>query len=117
MRAGEFLELVLNLPEVTEREAFSDLSGFRLRDKGFCYLNDEDVVLPKAPQEEQAALIAEKPTTYSPSWASGRLAWVEVKLATVDPEEVAELVTEAWRLSAPERLAEALCSWAACPMT
>jgi hypothetical protein len=34
MRAGEFLELVLNLPEVTEREAFSDLTGLRFRDKG-----------------------------------------------------------------------------------
>ncbi|TDB95699.1 MmcQ/YjbR family DNA-binding protein [Actinomadura sp. 7K534] len=109
MRAEEFLELALNLPEVTEGEAFSDLTGFRVHDKGFCYLNeDEDVVLLKATQKEQPALIAQDPATYSPSWASGRFAWVEVKPATVDPEEVAELVTEAWRLSAPKRLAEAL---------
>ncbi|TDB94151.1 MmcQ/YjbR family DNA-binding protein [Actinomadura sp. 7K534] len=109
MRAEEFLELVLSLPEVTEREAFSDLTGFRVRDKGFCYLNEDDhVVLLKATREEQAALIAEDPATYSPSWASGRFAWVAVKLATVAPEELAELVTEAWRLSAPKRLAKAL---------
>jgi len=109
MRAEQFLDLVLDLPEVTEREAFSNLTGFRVRGKGFCYLNeDEHVAILKATREEQAALIAEDPATYSPSWASGRFAWVEVKLATADPEEVAELVTEAWRLSAPKRLADTL---------
>ncbi|WP_200842041.1 MmcQ/YjbR family DNA-binding protein [Actinomadura sp. K4S16] len=106
MRPEEFLHMVLDLPEVTEREAFSNLTGFRVRDKGFCYFNeDEGFVLLKATREEQAALVADDPGTFSPSWASGRFAWVEVKLASVDPEEMRELVTEAWRLSAPKRLA------------
>lgn len=109
MRADEFLQMVLALPEVTEREAWSDLTGFRVRDKGFCYLNEaEGFVMLKATREEQAALIAEDPETYSPSWASGRFAWLNVNLATVDPEELSELVTEAWRLSAPKRLADTL---------
>ncbi|GGP98957.1 hypothetical protein BKA00_005747 [Actinomadura coerulea] len=109
MRPEEFLRTVLALPEVTEREAFSDLTGFRVRGKGFCYLNEsEGFVLLKATREEQAALIAEDPGTFAPSWASGRFAWVEIKLATVEPEELRELVTEAWRLSAPKRLAAAL---------
>ncbi|MFB9192660.1 MmcQ/YjbR family DNA-binding protein [Actinomadura verrucosospora] len=109
MRAEEFLRTVLALPEVTEREAFSDLTGFRVRGKGFCYLNENDgFVLLKATREEQAALVAEAPGTFAPSWASGRFGWVEVKLATVDPEELRELVTEAWRLSAPKRLAATL---------
>lgn len=101
--------MVLGLPEVTEREAFSNLTGFRVRGKGFCYLNeDEGFVLLKATREEQDALVAEDPGTFSPSWASGRFAWVEIRLATVDPEELNELVTEAWRLSAPKRLAASL---------
>ncbi|MEV3921193.1 MmcQ/YjbR family DNA-binding protein [Actinomadura coerulea] len=109
MRPEEFLRTVLALPEVTEREAFSDLTGFRVRGKGFCYLNEsEGFVLLKATREEQAALIAEDPATFAPSWASGRFAWVEIKLATVEPGELRELVTEAWRLSAPKRLAAAL---------
>ena len=109
MRVEEFLHVVLGLPEVTEREAFSDLTGFRVRDKGFCYLNEAaGVVLLKATRQEQAALIATDPDTFSPSWASGRFAWLEIKLANVDPDEVTELVTEAWRLSAPKRLANTL---------
>ncbi|NDU71783.1 MmcQ/YjbR family DNA-binding protein [Actinomadura sp. DSM 109109] len=109
MGAEGFLQMVLGLPEVTEREAFSGLTGFRVRDKGFCYLNEgEGFVLLKATRDEQAALIADDPGTFSPSWASGRFAWVKVRLATVDPGELAELVTEAWRLSAPKRLAATL---------
>lgn len=109
MRAEEFLHVVLGLPEVTEREAFSNMTGFRVCDKGFCYLDEgEGIVMLKATREEQVALVAEDPATFSPSWAGGRFAWVQVKLATVDPEELAELVTEAWRLSAPKRLTNAL---------
>ncbi|RFS87347.1 MmcQ/YjbR family DNA-binding protein [Actinomadura spongiicola] len=109
MRVEEFLQVVLGLPEVTEREAFSDHTGFRVRDKGFCYLNEaEGIVMLKATREEQAALVAEDPDTFSPSWAGGRFAWVAIKLANVEPEELTELVTEGWRLSAPKRLAASL---------
>ncbi|WP_242902228.1 MmcQ/YjbR family DNA-binding protein [Actinomadura terrae] len=110
MNVEEFLKAVLALPEVTERDAFGGMTGFRVRDKGFCYLNEpEGTVLLKATREEQAALIAEAPETFTPSWASGgRFAWLEVTLATVDPEELRDLVTEAWRLSAPKRLAKTL---------
>lgn len=98
--------MVLGLPEVTERESFGNMTGFRVRDKGFCYLDEaERVVLLKATREEQVALVAEAPDTFAPSWASGRFGWVKIKLASVDPGELNELVTEAWRLTAPKRLA------------
>ena len=97
--------MVLGLPEVTERESYGNMTGFRVRDKGFCYFDEaEGVVMLKATREEQVALIAEDPDTFAPSWAGGRFAWVKVKLATVDPGELNELVTEAWRLTAPKRL-------------
>ncbi|MUN39143.1 MmcQ/YjbR family DNA-binding protein [Actinomadura litoris] len=109
MNVEEFLKAVLALPEVTERDAFGGMTGFRVRGKGFCYLNEPDgTVLLKATREEQAALVAEDPETFTPSWASGRFAWLEVDLATVDPDELQELVTEAWRLSAPKRLTKTL---------
>ncbi|SNR42573.1 YjbR protein [Actinomadura mexicana] len=100
--------MVLGLPEVTERESYGNMTGFRVRDKGFGYFDEaEGVVMLKATREEQAALITEDPETFAPSWAGGRFAWVKVRLATVDPGELNELVTEAWRLSAPKRLAAA----------
>ena len=33
--------------------------------------------------------------------------WVGVRIQTVDPDELRELVTEAWRLTAPKRLVQA----------
>ncbi|SFQ41467.1 hypothetical protein SAMN04489713_13122 [Actinomadura madurae] len=110
MSVDEFLSIVLGLPEVTRNDGHPELTGFRVRDKGFCYLRDADeVVMLKATREEQAALIAEDPETFSASWATGgRFAWVEFRLANADPAEVSELVTEAWRLSAPKRLADTI---------
>lgn len=110
MSVEEFLRIVLGLPEVTQNDAHPNLTGFRVRAKGFCYLREADeVVMLKATREEQAALIAEAPDTFSASWATGgRFAWVEARLANADPAEVTELITEAWRLSAPKRLAAGL---------
>lgn len=109
MSVEEFLELVHGLPEVAENESFADMTGFRVRGKGFCYLSEaKESIMVKATRQEQAALIADDPATFSPSWTSGRFAWVEIRLADVDPEHLAELVTEGWRLSAPKRLASTL---------
>ena len=102
------MDIVLGLPEVTQSDTHPTLTGFKVRGKGFCYLNEDDgTAMLKATRDEQAALVAEDPEVYSPSWASGRFAWVGINLAKADPEEVAELVTEGWRLSAPKRLAAA----------
>ncbi|MFI0484401.1 MmcQ/YjbR family DNA-binding protein [Actinomadura sp. 9N215] len=109
MTVEEFLRVVLGLPEVSQSDGHPELTGFRVRGKGFCYLNEADgTIMLKATREEQEALVAEAPEVFSPSWAGGRFAWVEVRLAAVDPVELAELVTEGWRLSAPKRLAAAL---------
>ncbi|NKZ03480.1 MmcQ/YjbR family DNA-binding protein [Actinomadura latina] len=102
----QFLETAHGLPEVTENESYGGMTGFKVRGKGFAYLNEAaETVMLKATRDEQAALVAEAPDVFSPSWASGRFAWVNVNLSRVDREELAELVTEAWRLSAPKRLA------------
>jgi hypothetical protein len=109
MSVEEFMEIALGLPEVTTTDGHPTLTGFRVRGKGFCYLDEqEEIAMLKAAREEQAALVAENPEVFAPSWSAGRFAWVEINLAKVDREELVELVTEGWRLSAPKRLAEAL---------
>jgi hypothetical protein len=107
MGVEEFLEIVLGLPEVERREGWSEeMSGFRVRGKGFCYLDEaEATIMLKATREEQAALVAEDPDVFAVSWTSGRFGWVTIRLTMVDREELTELVTEGWRLSAPKRLA------------
>jgi hypothetical protein len=37
----------------------------------------------------------------------GKYGWIRIELDRVDPEELTELVTEAWRLTAPKRLVKA----------
>jgi hypothetical protein len=105
----EFLRIVHGLPEVVENDAFGGMSGFRVRGKGFCYLNEaEGTILVKATREEQAALTAEEPDVFRPSYTSGRFGWLEVEIAGIGPGEMTELVTEAWRLTAPKRLSRTL---------
>lgn len=53
---------------------------------------------------EQAAWVAEDPRTYSATHTSGRYGWIMVRLAGVGRDELSELITEGWRLTAPARL-------------
>lgn len=105
MDAEAVTKVLLDLPGVEEHVGWAGQPAFKVRKKGFVYLSaDETSVMLKALREEQEALVAEDPEVYSPSWASGRFAWLEVDLAKADDEELQELLTEAWRLSAPKFL-------------
>ncbi|MEU7480750.1 MmcQ/YjbR family DNA-binding protein [Lentzea sp. NPDC042327] len=53
---------------------------------------------------EQQALVAERPDVFEVQFTSGGFGWVVVHLEGVGADELAELVFEAWRLSAPEEL-------------
>jgi hypothetical protein len=61
----------------------------------------------KATRQEQAALVAAAPETFGVPAYVGRHGWVSIRLATVDPTELGELVVEAWRQTAPRRLVAA----------
>jgi hypothetical protein len=61
----------------------------------------------KATRQEQAALVAAGPETFDIPAYVGRHGWVGVRLATADPVELAELLIEAWRQTAPTRLVKA----------
>ena len=45
------------------------------------------------------------PSTFSMSSYVGRFGWVTVQLASVEPDIMRELVVDAWRRTAPKRLA------------
>lgn len=61
----------------------------------------------KSTHDEQRALIAMEPETFFVPPYLGSSGWVGVGIGTVDPGEMRELVSEAWRLSAPVRLVKA----------
>ena len=98
-------KVVLGLPGVEEHEGWAGQPVFKVKNKSFAYLSEDGTrLLLKALREEQEALVAEDPEVYSPSWASGRFAWLDVDIAAADDQELRELVTEAWRLTAPKYL-------------
>ena len=103
-----FLRVVDALAEV-ERSQARDWTSFGVRGKRFGYYwpRTETVGL-KQTIAEQLALVAERPDVFEEQFTMGGFGWVVVHLAGVDADELAELVYEAWRLSAPEELAEEL---------
>jgi hypothetical protein len=56
---------------------------------------------------EQQALVAERPEVFEEQFTAYGYGWVVVHLEGVERDELAELVFEAWRLSAPADLVEA----------
>ena len=97
----------LALPEAEEKETWGDPT-FRVRGKIFAILSeDERSASIKATLAEQAALVATDPSTFGVASHVGRYGWITVKLGRVDPDHLHELLVEAWRQTAPKRLAAA----------
>ena len=55
---------------------------------------------------EQLSLVAERPEVFEVQFTARGFGWVVVKVEGVERDELAELVFEAWRLSAPTDLLE-----------
>jgi hypothetical protein len=105
--ADELRQVVSSLPEAEERETWGHPT-FRVGNKMFAAMSDDGrEASVKATREEQAALIAADPETFGVPAYVGRHGWVSVQLATVDPDELRELLVEAWRQTAPKRLVAA----------
>ncbi len=60
------------------------------------------------PKEERDALVAGDPERFAlPRSSDLRFNWVQVRLATIDHDEMSELVLDAWRMVVPKRVAAA----------
>ena len=100
--------LALSFPEAEERETWGHPT-FRVRGKMFMAMSEDGTSASvKAARDAQAALVGSEPTTFSIPAYVGHHGWVGVTLAKVDPDELRELITEAWLMSAPKRLTREL---------
>ena len=79
----------------------------RYGDKMFAGGGEGDTITVKASLEEQAELVAGAPHVYAPAPYVGRYGWVTVVLAEADPDELRQVVTEAWRRTAPKKVVKA----------
>jgi hypothetical protein len=101
--------IALALPQTEERVTWETDITFRVRDKIFAIGGEgADRVSVKASLETQAELIDLDPETFASSAYVGRFGWVTVDLDRVDPALLSSLIREAWRRTAPKRLAATL---------
>jgi hypothetical protein len=100
----DFRELALSLPEATEKETWGHPT-FRVRNKMFAAsATDLSTATVKSTHDEQRALTEMHPETFFVPAYVGKAGWIGITLASVDADELRELVTEAWRMTAPKRL-------------
>lgn len=101
-------ELALALPEVQEKLSWRVHPTFRVRDRIIAILSeDERSARIKSTHEAQQAMIASDPATFSFPPYVGRHGWIGVDLARIDPEELGELLEDAWRMTAPRKMVRA----------
>jgi hypothetical protein len=101
--------IALALPEAEEILTWETDITFRVRNKLFALGGEgADRVSIKAGLETQAELIELDPGTFAKSAYVGRFGWITVELGRVDPALLTSLLREAWRRTAPKRLAAAL---------
>jgi hypothetical protein len=101
--------IAMRLPEAEERVTWDVDITFRVRDKIFAMGGPDGTHASiKASIERQADLIALDPETFAPSAYVGRFGWFTVDLSRVDEPLLEDLLREAWRRTAPKKLAATL---------
>jgi hypothetical protein len=113
--ADDVRRLALALPHVTEID--SDGFDFRVADKGFIWsyperrpgqprlIRTDIAVLFVGDEAEKQALLLGEPRVFFTTPAYDGWPLVMLRLAEVDAARLAELVTDAWRMRAPDALA------------
>ena len=100
--------IALSLPHTTERPSYGT-PGFRVKDRLFARIREEgDVLVVWCEDEgEKQAMIASEPAVFFATSHYEGYPMVLVRLGAVNADELAELLTESWRLRAPTSLVEA----------
>jgi hypothetical protein len=104
----------MSLPETAERPSYGS-PAWRVKDRAFARLRQEHpvaedgdvLVVWVAGLDEKEALIAAEPDVFFTVPHYEGHATVLVRLKAIAEDELAELLTDAWRLRAPGRLRKA----------
>jgi hypothetical protein len=116
--ADDVRRLALSLPHVVEID--SDGFDFRVADKGFVWsypertpgkprvIRTDIAVLYVGDEAEKQALLLGEPDTFFTTPSYNGLPLVMLRLDRVDVGRLTELVTDAWRMQAPDALVREL---------
>lgn len=103
--ADDVRAIALSLPRAYEA-LVRDQVKFRVGRIVFAALSPDETVLGFGfPREERPALIASEPEKFFwPAPSDMRYQWVRVWLASIDHDELCELVVNAWRMTVPKKV-------------
>ena len=106
--AADVRAVVLSLPR-TEEHLIRDHVKFRVGKIVYVSISPDEATMGFGfPKEKRAALIAAEPGKFSlPRLSDQRFHWVHARMAALSPEEMRELVTDAWRMCVPKKVAAA----------
>jgi hypothetical protein len=94
----------LELPEAVEGGHMGH-ADFRVGGKVFAGFPRAGTMSLRLDAAEQGAVVAGAPEVFQPAaGAWGRQGWTLVRLDGADPQELRELLAEAWRRRAPKKL-------------
>jgi hypothetical protein len=100
--------LALTLPGTTEH-LIRDRVKFRVKQLVYVSFSRDETLMGFAfPREQRAALVESEPDKFElPSAGDLRYQWVVARLAALEPDEMTELVTDAWTMVVPKYVARA----------
>jgi hypothetical protein len=98
--------VALDLPGTTEH-LIRDRVKFRVKRLVYVAFSRDEALMGFAfPKEQRLALVEGEPHKFRlPSMADRRYNWVDARVAVLDIEEMTELVTDAWTMVVPRRVA------------
>ena len=97
--------IAMALPETAEVLTWGTDVTFRIGKKIFAIGGDGVThVSIKASLESQSDLVYRDPDTFAPAPYVGRYGWISVELDRIDVTELATLLRQAWRMTAPKQL-------------
>ena len=100
----EFRSLALSLPETEEKETWNQPT-FRVGGKIFAWLGKPNRPAGiKVSEEEREELLASDPDKFFMIREDAKGPWMRVNLEAIEPDEMLEVLTDAWLNVAPKRL-------------
>jgi hypothetical protein len=107
LASSQLVEMSTALPGVVLKDGVNS-TNITFKGRGFAWVNHlENRAMIKAHPDERDALLGSAPAVYEAGWATNSAAWVKVRLELADPEEVFELLEEAWRMTATKQAIKA----------
>lgn len=105
MTVQQIRRIAMSLPR-THEALVHDRVKFRVGQIVYLALSRDETIMGFAfPKEEREALVASDPERFlMPSGSDLRFHWVQARLAALDPDELRELVVEAWRMCVPKKV-------------